>query len=274
MSRFQMTKRIGVLILMSLSLILAACGGKEEPKKTEKKEPETEAVEESKEPEVVKIYIKENLEEAFNEIVNNFEREYEDIDIEPVFLTNEEIVQRVKEDEESSVVFTTENAVKELIEDDIVNIKDTKFLMMDELILFTKSEDPGVERVKDMDQSTRVAILNPENYEEGELSKNIFEDEEFENVNDENFVIGDSAEDVIQDVMNNNAQVGVLYQSTIANNEELKTLVRAPRRVVEPFIYQLGLVSKTDISDAERVLYNYLLSQDAQDILKKYGFVV
>src|SRR5699024_6529709 len=153
MSRFQMTKRIGVLIVMSLSLILAACGGKEEPKKTEKKEPE--AVEESKEPEVVKIYIKENLEEAFNEIVNNFEREYEDIYIEPVFLTNEEIVQRVKEDEESSVVFTTENAVKELIEDDIVNIKDTKFLMMDELILFTKSEDPGVDRVKDMDQSTR-----------------------------------------------------------------------------------------------------------------------
>ena len=76
---------------------------------------------------MVKIYIKENLEEAFNEIVNNFEIEYEDIDIEPVFLTNEEIVQRVKEDEESSVVFTTENAVKELIEDDIVNIKDTKF---------------------------------------------------------------------------------------------------------------------------------------------------
>lgn len=274
MSRFQMTKRIGVLILMSLSLILAACGGKEEPKKTEKKEPETEAVEESKEPEVVKIYIKENLEEAFNEIVNNFEREYEDIDIEPVFLTNEEIVQRVKEDEESSVVFTTENAVKELIEDDIVNIKDTKFLMMDELILFTKSEDPGVDRVKDMDQSTRVAILNPENYEEGELSKNIFEDEEFENVNDENFVIGDSAEDVIQDVMNNNAQVGVLYQSTIANNEELKTLVRAPRRVVEPFIYQLGLVSKAEVTDAERKVYDYLLSQDAQDILKKYGFVV
>ena len=272
MSRFQMTKRIGVLILMSLSLILAACGGKEEPKKTEKKEPE--AVEESKEPEVVKIYIKENLEEAFNEIVNNFEREYEDIDIEPVFLTNEEIVQRVKEDEESSVVFTTENAVKELIEDDIVNIKDTKFLMMDELILFTKSEDPGVERVKDMDQSTRVAILNPENYEEGELSKNIFEDEEFENVNDENFVIGDSAEDVIQDVMNNNAQVGVLYQSTIANNEELKTLVRAPRRVVEPFIYQLGLVSKAEVTDAERKVYDYLLSRDAQDILKKYGFVV
>ncbi|CAD2074192.1 hypothetical protein GCM10007358_11790 [Phocicoccus schoeneichii] len=274
MSRFQMTKRIGVLIVMSLSLILAACGGKEEPKKTEKKEPETEAVEESKEPEVVKIYIKENLEEAFNEIVNNFEREYEDIDIEPVFLTNEEIVQRVKEDEESSVVFTTENAVKELIEDDIVNIKDTKFLMMDELILFTKSEDPGVDRVKDMDQSTRVAILNPENYEEGELSKNIFEDEEFENVNDENFVIGDSAEDVIQDVMNNNAQVGVLYQSTIANNEELKTLVRAPRRVVEPFIYQLGLVSKAEVTDAERKVYDYLLSQDAQDILKKYGFVV
>lgn len=274
MSRFQMTKRIGVLIVMSLSLILAACGGKEEPKKAEKKEPETEAVEESKEPEVVKIYIKENLEEAFNEIVNNFEREYEDIDIEPVFLTNEEIVQRVKEDEESSVVFTTENTVKELIEDDIVNIKDTKFLMMDELILFTKSEDPGVDRVKDVDQSTRVAILNPENYEEGELSKNIFEDEEFENVNDENFVIGDSAEDVIQDVMNNNAQVGVLYQSTITNNEELKTLVRAPRRVVEPFIYQLGLVSKAEVTDAERKVYDYLLSQDAQDILKKYGFVV
>ncbi len=274
MSRFQMTKRIGVLIVMSLSLILAACGGKEEPKKTEKKEPETEAVEESKEPEVVKIYIKENLEEAFNEIVNNFEREYEDIDIEPVFLTNEEIVQGVKEDEESSVVFTTENAVKELIEDDIVNIKDTKFLMMDELILFTKSEDPGVERVKDMDQSTRVAILSPENYEEGELSKSIFEDEEFEKVKDENFVIGDSAEDVIQDVMNSNAQVGVLYQSTIANNEELKTLVRAPRRVVEPFIYQLGLVSKAEVTDAERKVYNYLLSQDAQDILKKYGFVV
>lgn len=274
MSRFQMTKRIGVLIVMSLSLILAACGGKEEPKKTEKKEPETEAVEESKEPEVVKIYIKENLEEAFNEIVNNFEREYEDIDIEPVFLTNEEIVQGVKEDEESSVVFTTENAVKELIEDDIVNIKDTKFLMMDELILFTKSEDPGVERVKDMDQSTRVAILSPENYEEGELSKSIFEDEEFEKVKDENFVIGDSAEDVIQDVMNSNAQVGVLYQSTIANNEELKTLVRAPRRVVEPFIYQLGLVSKAEVTDAERKVYDYLLSQDAQDILKKYGFVV
>lgn len=274
MSRFQMTKRIGVLIIMSLSLILVACGGKEEPKETEEQESETEAVEEPKEPEVVKIYIKENLEEAFNEIVNNFEREYEDIDIEPVFLTNEEIVQGVKDDEESSVVFTTENAVKELIEDDIVNIKDTKFLMMDELILFTKSEDPGVERVKDMDQSTRVAILSPENYEEGELSKSIFEDEEFEKVKDENFVIGDSAEDVIQDVMNNNAQVGVLYQSTIANNEELKTLVRAPRRVVEPFIYQLGLVSKAEVTDAERKVYDYLLSQDAQDILKKYGFVV
>lgn len=274
MSRFQMTKRIGVLILMSLSLILVACGGKEEPKETEEKESETEAVEEPKEPEVVKIYIKEELEEAFNEIVNNFEREYENIDIEPVFLTNDEIVQGVKDDEESSVVFTTEDAVKELIEDEFVSIRDTKFLMMDELVLFTKSEDPGVERVKDMNQSTRVAILSPENYEEGELAKSIFEDEEFEKVKDENFVIGDSAEDVIQDVMNNNAQVGVLYQSTIANNEELKTLVRAPRRVVEPFIYQLGLVSKAEVTDTERKVYDYLLSQDAQDILKKYGFVV
>lgn len=265
MSRFQMTKRIVFLTLMSVSLILVACGGTKE---------ETEEVEEPKEPEVVKIYIKENLEGAFGEIVQNFEKEHEDIDVEPIFLSNDEIVQGVKNDEKGSVVFTTEDAVKELIEDDLVGVKDTKFLMMDELVLFTKHEDPDVQRVRDMDQSTRVAILSLDNYEEGKLSKSIFVDDEFEKVEDENFVIGDSAEDVIQDVMNNNAQVGVLYQSTIYNNEELKTLVRAPRRVVEPFIYQLGLVSKSDITDTERTLYDYLLSTEVQEILKNHGYVV
>lgn len=269
MRRFQKTKAICVLFLMSCVLILVACGKKEEAVNEKPKE-----VEKPAEKEVVRIYIKTGLEEAFEEIVENFEKDNTDIDLEPIFLTKEEILEEVKNDEKSSVVFTTEDIVKELIDSDLINQRDTKFLMMDELVLFTKSEDPIVQRTKDINEETRVAILNPEKYEEGKMSKDIFTDESFEQVKEENFLIGDSAEDVIQDVMNNNAQIGVLYQSDIYNNEAFRTLIRAPRRVVEPFIFQLGLVSKPESSEASRTVYNYLLSEDVQSILSKYGYVV
>src|SRR5699024_12581650 len=76
-------KSILLIVLMSLFVILTACqsnnsSNEEESKSSEENSEENEEVK-TLEPEVVNVYVRENLKEQFDEVIKNFEENHEDI---------------------------------------------------------------------------------------------------------------------------------------------------------------------------------------------------
>lgn len=281
MSFINKRQSIILFVLMSVTFVLVACQNNSSSNKEESpsKDKTVEEKEEEKvktiEPEVVTIYVRENLQEPFEEIAKNFQESHEDIILDVKYLKNDEMIDETINNDKNAIVFTTEDIVNEMIDEKLIEHKDTGVGMMDELVLFTKADSPDIQKTSDIDEDTRIAILNPELYEEGELSKKVFEDDEFKDVSTtDNLILGDSVDDVKQDIANNNASVGVLYLSEVEADEDYHVLKRLPRNIVEPYIYKVGIIKKEELESSTRTVYSYLLSNDSLDVFSEYGYII
>ena len=272
-------KSILLFVLMSLFVILTACqnsnsSNEEESKPSEEKSEENEEVK-TLEPEVVNVYVRENLKDPFDEVIKNFEENHEDIKLNVQYMKNDEMMEEAVNNDKNAIAFTTEDVVNNLIDENMIEYKDTGVAMMDELVLFTKADSSDIQKASDIGNETRIAILNPEFYEEGELSKKVFENEEFKDVSTtDNLILGDSIEDVKQDITNENAKVGVLYLSDVEDDENYEVLKRLPRNIVEPYIYKIGIINKEGLENSTKTVYDYLLSNDSLDVFSEYGYII
>ena len=272
-------KSILLIVLMSLFVILTACQSsnsstEEESKPSEENSEENEEVK-TLEPEVVNVYVRENLKEPFNEVIKNFEENHEDIKLNVQYMKNDEMMEEAVNNDKNAITFTTEDVVNNLIDEKMIEYKDTGVAMMDELVLFTKADSSDIQKTSDIGNETRIAILNPDLYEEGELSKKVFENEEFKDVStSDNLILGDSIEDVKQDITNQNAKVGVLYLSDVEDDENYEVLKRLPRNIVEPYIYKIGIINKEGLENSTKTVYDYLLSNDSLDVFSEYGYII
>ncbi len=66
---------------------------------------------------------------------------------------------------------------------------------------------------------------------------------------------------------------GIIFASEAYKNKEVKVLANLDEKLHDPIIYQAAVVAGESMSNA-RGFIDYLKSEDAKKVFKKYGFVV
>ncbi len=73
-------------------------------------------------------------------------------------------------------------------------------------------------------------------------------------------------------VESGNVEAGVVYKTDVAISKKVKIVYEVPVADTPPIIYPMALVKESRQPDAAKKFLNYLDSQKAGDIFKKFGF--
>lgn len=292
---------LGWALLLSLCVILAACSNNDESSDNESETDETRETEESTEEEaedaseeadqsveeepvseednVVYVTAEQSLEGVMDELIPLFEENNEGIKVDVQYGHTETLTEDLIEgnDEDMDIYFSSsDEGYESLVEAGILNQLATKYLLINELVLVTGSDNENITTYNDIfnNEDTSVTIVDPEDSLSGTYAEELLVQEEERNMNPDSIEKVVDAETAVKDIAAGESDAGFLLRTDVSEDDGVRIISRAPRSILEPFVYGLGLSNSVDDGSAADIFYDYLQSEEALEIFTNYGYIV
>lgn len=292
---------LGWALLLSLCVILAACSNNDESSDNESETGETRETEESTEEEaedaseeadqsveeepvseednVVYVTAEQSLEGVMDELIPLFEENNEGIKVDVQYGHTETLTEDLIEgnDEDMDIYFSSsDKGYESLVEAGILNQLATKYLLINELVLVTGSDNENITTYNDIfnNEDTSVTIVDPEDSLSGTYAEELLVQEEERNMNPDSIEKVADAETAVKDIAAGESDAGFLLRTDVSEDDGVRIISRAPRSILEPFVYGLGLSNSVDDGSAADIFYDYLQSEEALEIFTNYGYIV
>lgn len=126
-------------------------------------------------------------------------------------------------------------------------------------------------KVDDVDQ---IAVGNPESVPAGQYTEEILKNLNMwdELKKSEKIVQAKDVRQVLTYVETGNADIGFVYESDAVSSDKINILTEADPSTHDPIIYPGAVTADSKHPDEAKAFMKYLQSDEAQDILKTYGF--
>jgi molybdate transport system substrate-binding protein len=87
-------------------------------------------------------------------------------------------------------------------------------------------------------------------------------------------VFANNVRQVLAAVETGNAEAGLVYATDAKISNKVKVVVAADDKFHSPIVYPIAVVKSSKNPTAAKEFVQFLSSNQAKDILKKYGFIV
>ena len=282
-------------------MILAACSNNDESSDNESETDETretetstkeeaedaseeadDTVEEAQVPEedeVVHVTAEQSLEDVMNELIVHFEENNEGIKIDVQYGHTTSLTEDLIEgnDQDMDIYFSSDDdGYDSLVDAGILNQLATKYLLINELVLVTDADNDDISTYNDIfsNDDTSLAIVDPEESLSGTYAEELIQGEEDKNLNPESMQALENTDSVVEEITQGDSDAGFLLRTDVSDNEDLKIISRAPRSILSPLVYGLGLSHSVEDGSAARAFYDFLQSEEALEIYTNYGYIV
>ena len=212
-----------------------------------------------------------SLENAFeDELIPMFEKEYPNVTIEGVYDSSGKLQLQIEKGLDADVFFsaatTQMNTLKD--EDSISNVLENKLVLI-------KGKDStttvtGFDNIKD---ASIIAIGDPEVVPAGSYAKEALTNlGVWDSIQDRLSLAGNVTE-VLSQVETQNAEIGLVYATDAASSDKVEVVAECDNSLLAtPVLYPVGRVSSTKYKDEANSLIEFLKSDKALKVFKKYGF--
>ena len=216
-----------------------------------------------------------SLENAFeDELIPMFEKEYPNVTIEGVYDSSGKL-QQIEKGLDADVFFsaatTQMNALKD---EDLVDADSISNVLENKLILIKGKDSTttvtGFDNIKD---ASIIAIGDPEVVPAGSYAKEALTNlGVWDSIQDRLSLAGNVTE-VLSQVETQNAEIGLVYATDAASSDKVEVVAECDNSLLAtPVLYPVGRVSSTKYKDEANSLIEFLKSDKALKVFKKYGF--
>ena len=212
-----------------------------------------------------------SLENAFeDELIPMFEKEYPNVTIEGVYDSSGKLQLQIEKGLDADVFFSAATTqMNTLVDaDSISNVLENKLVLI-------KGKDStttvtGFDNIKD---ASIIAIGDPEVVPAGSYAK-----EALTNLGVWDFIqnrlsLAGNVTEVLSQVETQNAEIGLVYATDAASSDKVEVVAECDNSLLAtPVLYPVGRVSSTKYKDEANSLIEFLKSDKALKVFKKYGF--
>jgi len=119
----------------------------------------------------------------------------------------------------------------------------------------------------------RIVIGNPKTVPAGRYAEEVLKSLNlWERIIDK-LVLAENVRQALDYVARNEVDAGMVYTTdAMIRSKEVKIVMKAPHGTHQPVVYPIGVVKGTKKEFLARDFIAFVVSRDAKDILKKYGF--
>lgn len=131
----------------------------------------------------------------------------------------------------------------------------------------------SVDEIK-VDDVDKIAIGNPESVPAGKYSEQALQalnmwEELSEN---DKLVLAKDVRQVLTYVETGNADIGFVYESDAQISDKINILTTVDKSLHDPVVYPAAIISDSEHKEEATAFISFMESEQAQDILRKYGF--
>ena len=150
-----------------------------------------------------------------------------------------------------------------------------KDLLKNALVLIG-SPNSNISDIQDLttDKVKHIAIGEPASVPAGKYADEVITNLNIKDTISDKLVFAKDVKEVLSWVSTDNAEVGFVYKSdTIAANS-IKVIKEFPDTLHSPINYPIAIIKDNSDMDNTKKLYDYLNTDEAKEIFKKYGYEV
>ncbi|HEY9602386.1 MAG TPA: molybdate ABC transporter substrate-binding protein [Allocoleopsis sp.] len=118
----------------------------------------------------------------------------------------------------------------------------------------------------------RISVGEPRSVPAGQYAQEVFRNLKILAQLQPKFVYGNSVRNVLSTVESGNADVGIVYATDANISDKVRQVATAPNNLHSPIVYPMAVIAASRNQQATRTYAQFLTSQQAKNIFRKYGF--
>ena len=148
-----------------------------------------------------------------------------------------------------------------------------KTLLTNDLVLVT-GEDKEIKDLDTLatDKVEKLAIGDPESVPAGKYAKEVLDNTKLYDKVENKLVLAKDVKEVLSWVQKGSADAGFVYLSDTVGAKGIKVALTTDEDTHSSISYPIAVLKASEKQDKAKAFENFLLSDDGQTILEKYGF--
>lgn len=217
-----------------------------------------------------------SLQNALEEIDPIFEAAHSGVTVNYNFAASGPSQQQIEQGAPVDVFISAATKQMDALQDKGLILADTRRnVLTNDLVLIVPSNSTlGLTSFRQLTNSNirKISVGEPRSVPAGQYAEELFKNLEILEQLRSKFVYGNSVRNVLGTVESGNAEAGVVYTTDAKISNRVKQVATAPSSLHSPIVYPVAVIKASRGQQAARAYVQFLSSQRAQDIFKKYGF--
>ena len=257
-------KKLGVMgLVLGLTMGVVGCGSDKVDKNSSKEESVT-----------LNISAAASLQEAIVELEKEFKEVEPDVKLQVNLGSSGSLQQQIEEGAPCDVFISAGQKQMTALEEKDLLLEDTnKTLLTNDLVLVAK-EGTKVEDLETLTKEdiSKIAIGDPESVPAGKYAKEVLDNTKIYNKVEKKLVLAKNVKEVLAWVQQGNADVGFVYLSDAQGAKGVEVAYTTEADTHSPINYPVAVLKASEKQDKAKSFEEFLLSEEGQTILEKYGF--
>lgn len=215
-----------------------------------------------------------SLQEAMVELETKFKEIEPDVKLEVNLGSSGALQQQIEEGAPCDVFISAGEKQMTALEDKNLLLEDTnKILLTNDLVLVA----PKNIEIKDLetlatDDIDKIAIGDPQSVPAGKYAKEVLDNTKLYDKVEDKLVLAKDVKEVLSWVQQGNAKAGFVYLSDTQGADGIQVVYTTEEDTHSPINYPIAVLKDSKKQDKAKVFEDFLLSDNGQVILQKYGF--
>ncbi|GKU84582.1 molybdate ABC transporter substrate-binding protein [Niallia sp. NCCP-28] len=261
-----MKKKVFALLLTVLfAVALIGCGNQENASKQKNKKEEIE----------LKVSAAASLTDAMSDLQKAFQKEYSGVKFTNNFGSSGTLAQQIEQGAPADIFLSADQKWMDALAEKKMIAEDTrKDFSGNKIVLIAgKGSDIKIDSFEKLtDKIGQIAIGDPESVPAGSYTKEALEKIGKWKKLEKHFVYGSDVAQTLKYVESGNTDIGFVYSSDALLSDKVKVLAEADPTWHKSIVYPGAVLKDTKNFDEAKAFIEFLNTDEAQKILRNYGF--
>ena len=215
-----------------------------------------------------------SLQEAMVELEEKFKEVEPNVKLEVNLGASGALQQQIEEGAPCDVFISAgQKQMTALEEKDLLLDGTNKTLLTNDLVLVT-GEDKDIKDINNIatDAVSKIAIGDSESVPAGKYAKEVLDNSKLYDKVESKLVLAKDVKEVLSWVQQGSAEAGFVYLSDTVGADGIKIALTTDEDSHSPITYPIAVLKASEKQDKAKSFEDFLLSDDGQSILEKYGF--
>lgn len=215
-----------------------------------------------------------SLQEAMVEIETEFKKVNPDVKLVVNLGSSGSLMQQIQEGAPCDVFISAgAKQMDQLVSDGIVAEDASKTLLTNDLVLVAaKGEKVDSLDALKGDDIEKIAIGDLESVPAGKYAKEVLDNTKLYGDVEDKLVLAKDVKEVLSWVQQGSADVGFVYLSDTTGVDDIDVVLTTDEDTHSTIAYPIAVLKETKQADAAQQFEDFMLSDEGQAILEKYGF--